>query len=412
MMNIQTHRLSARRFARVLIGVAAIGALAVLSGCATAPPPEAETRLVWPEPPETVRIEFVRSITSDEDLGKEATGSQTILRFLEGEKPDENRIVEPMGLAVSDDGDRLYVSDKAQNAIFVYDFAKKSAFTIGGVEKPLGMPMGLALDAQENIYVVEQAKKGVSVFDRQGKQLRFITDASIVRPTGVAIDTARGKVYVADTSHTDDLDHTVKVFDLQGKFLGKVGKGKGNEYGAFLFPTYLAVAPNGHLFVSDTLNARIQEFDVNGKFVQAIGHRGTAFGQFDMLKGVGMDSFGNIYAVDSGWCNVQIFNSKGQIMLFFSGRGAYPGLMQNPSVLTIDKKNRIYVGDVMNHRVNIYQLVNTTAADSIPKEDAAAKKEPAKADSTPKVEAAAKKGPVKKKVAAKKKSAKKKTVAK
>lgn len=47
--------------------------------------------------------------------------------------------------------------------------------------------------------------------------------------------------------------------------------------------------------------------------------------------------------------------------------------MQNPGVLTIDKKNRIYVGDVLNHRVNVYQLVNTTAEDSIPKEAPATK---------------------------------------
>ena len=93
---------------------------------------------------------------------------------------------------------------------------------------------------------------------------------------------------------------------------------------------------------------------------------------------MGFDTFGNIYAVDSGWSNVQIFNEKGQVLMFFGGRGTYPGLMQNPGVLTIDKKNRIYVGDVLNHRVNVYQLVNTTAEDSVVKEDPKAKKEPTK----------------------------------
>jgi hypothetical protein len=73
-------------------------------------------------------------------------------------------------------------------------------------------------------------------------------------------------------------------------------------------------------------------------------------------------------------------------MLFFGGRGTIPGLMQNPTALFIDKNNRIYVGDNMNHRVNIYQLVNTTAADNIVKEDAAAAK---KAEAKPE-EAAAK----------------------
>jgi DNA-binding beta-propeller fold protein YncE len=371
----QQHRAGGRIVHAVSAAMVA-GLVVLLSACGNAPVVK-ETRLVWPEPPETARIEFVRSITSDEDLAKDTTNSQSILKFLEGEKPGENRLVEPQGIAVSDDGERLYISDKGQNAVFAYDFAKKTSMKIGK-DKPLAMPMGLALDANENIYVVEQNKKGVSVFDRSGKALNFMTDASISRPTGIAIDKVRGKVYVADTSHTANDDHTIKVFDLQGKFLGKVGLGKGDMPSYMLFPTFLAVDAKGHLFVSDTLNSRVQEFDADGKFVQAIGKRGTAWGQFDKPKGVGVDSFGNLYAVDSGWSNVQIFNPKGQVLMFFGGRGTYPGLMQNPGVLTIDKKDRIYVGDVMNHRVNVYQLVNTTAADSVAKEEPA-KTEPAKA---------------------------------
>ena len=217
-----------RRIACVMLSVALAASVSLLSGCATQAPPAQATRLVWPEPPETARIEFVRSIVDNDDLGKDTTNTQSILKFLEGEKPAANRIVEPMGIAISEDGERMYVSDHTQRTVFVYDFAKKTAGRLGGGEKPLASPMQLALDAQENIYVVEQEKKGVSVFDRQGKLLRFITDASLSRPTGIAIDKARGKVYVSDTSHTNSQDHTVKVFDLKGKLTGTVGKGKGD----------------------------------------------------------------------------------------------------------------------------------------------------------------------------------------
>jgi len=360
------------------VGAALVAAMvAVLAGCAGNGPVVEEKRLVWPEPPETARIEFVRSISSDEDLEKDTTNTQSFLRFLEGEKPAKNRIVEPMGIAVSDDGDRVYISDKVQSSVFVFDFAKKTSLKIGE-KAPLSMPMGLAIDAEENIYVVEQSKKGVSVFDRTGKPLRFITDPSISRPTGLALDKVRKKLYVVDSAHTDVLDHTVKTFDLDGKFLGKVGLGKGNMDGAFMFATFAAVDARGHLYVADTLNSRVQEFDVDGKFVKSVGSRGTAFGQFDKPKGVGLDSFGNLYVADSGWSNVQLFNDKGQVLMFFGGRGTYPGLMQNPGVLTIDKQNRIYVGDLLNHRVNVYQLVNTTAEDSHIKAEPAKPAAPAK----------------------------------
>ena len=338
------------------------GCLIVFAGCATAPPNE-PVRLVWPPPPLTARIEFVRSIVSDEDLGHDTTFSQRLLNFLGGEMPAPNRIVEPMGLAVSDDGQRLYVSDFAHLAVFVFDFPLKKFTKIGSEEK-LARPVGIALDAQEQLYVVEQEKKGISVFDRQGKKIQFITHASVERPTGIALDRARGKIYLADTSHTKSPAHVVKVFNLRGELIGTVGHDKGSEAGEFLFPTYLAVDTQGNLYVTDTLNSRVQVFDPEGKYLKTVGSRGSAWGMFDKPKGLALDSFGNLYVADSGWSNVQIFNQKGDVLLFFGGRGPIPGMLKNPTAITIDKQNRIYVADYLNHRVEVYQLVNTTAADS------------------------------------------------
>jgi hypothetical protein len=39
-------------------------------------------------------------------------------------------------------------------------------------------------------------------------------------------------------------------------------------------------------------------------------------------------------------------------------------MLKNPSAVAIDRNNRIYVGDYLNHRVEVYQLVNTQAEDS------------------------------------------------
>jgi DNA-binding beta-propeller fold protein YncE len=68
--------------------------------------------------------------------------------------------------------------------------------------------------------------------------------------------------------------------------------------------------------------------------------------------------------VDSSWSNVQIFNQRGQVLLFFGGRGGLPGLLTNPTGIAIDKNNRIYVADAFNGRIGIYQLINTKAEDS------------------------------------------------
>jgi len=99
--------------------------------------------------------------------------------------------------------------------------------------------------------------------------------------------------------------------------------------------------------------------------VRAVGGNGDAPGNFARPKGVAVDSLGDLYVADSGWSNVQIFNRKGQVLLFFAGRGPMPGLLKNPTAVAIDRDNHIYVGDYINHRVEEYQLVNTVLADTL-----------------------------------------------
>ena len=57
----------ALRFA-ALAAAMAVGATVILAGCASQPPKQEETKLVWPPPPEIARIKFMRSIVSEKDL--------------------------------------------------------------------------------------------------------------------------------------------------------------------------------------------------------------------------------------------------------------------------------------------------------------------------------------------------------
>lgn len=352
-----------RNATRALSGI--IVTSLMLASCATKPKQEEPVRLVWPAPPLTARIEFVRSIASEKDLKRDTTFSQKLLNWLGGVKAPPKRIVEPMGLAVSDDGQRVYVSNFSRQAVFTFDFAQKTFTQI----EPVAHPVGLALDAQENLYVVEQGKRQISLFNREGKKVRSFTHADIERPTGIAIDRAHGRIYLADTGRSElrsktKKGHSIKVFNLEGQLISTIGRGRGQETGQFMFPTYVAVDTNGNLYVTDTMNARIQKFDPDGNYVQSFGERGNAWGMFDKPKGVALDSFGNVYVVDSGWSNVQIFNQKGRVLLFFGGRGPIPGMLKNPTAIAIDPTNRIYVADFINHRINVYRLVNTSADDS------------------------------------------------
>lgn len=322
-----------------------------------------ELILKWPEPPLTPRIQFVQTYATEEHLGRGPTKKQRLFSFLAGTKPPQSHVYQPMDIAVSDDGKRFYVADFGQLLVFLFDFESRSVTPIGE-RRPFARPFGLALDGEENLYVSEQQTARVVVLDREHQPLRMIQHPSLVRLGDIAIDRERDLLYVADPATKATEEHTVKVFDLEGNLLRAVGKGKGGCAGCLFFPTFVEVDAQGYLYVTSTLNARVDVFDLEGNYVRHFGERGTSFGMFDKPKGVALDSFGNVYVVDSGWSNVQIFNQKGQVLLFFGGRGSYPGLLKNPTGIAIDGNNKIYVGDFLNYRVNVYELVNTSAEDS------------------------------------------------
>ncbi len=323
--------------------------------------------LTWPEPPETPRIKVVDILSSELDLGRKITGRESFMKFLTGEQVGVKHIYQPRDVVVSDDGNRIYASDFGTQAIFIFDRELKKVRTFEAER-----PFGVALDDQENLYVVEQLNKRILVYDRQGNKIRTINNEKLIRPTDATIDRPRKLLYVADPALKASPEHTVKVFDLEGKLLRTIGKGKGDCKGCLFFPTYLTTDKDGNVYVTSTLNSRVDEFDVQGNYVKSFGTRGTGFGMFDKPKGVAVDSFGNVHVADSGWSNVQIFNQKGEVLLYYGGRGNYPGLMKNPTGITIDKDNRIYVADYLNYRIAVYQLVNTKAEDSyitLPPED-------------------------------------------
>ena len=348
------------RLVRLMACLSFVFGLPFLAGCA-AEQTEKFPRLTWPPPPDTTRIEFLRDISSDKDLYAATSVTQSVVDFVAGSTPLPNHIIEPMGIAVSDDGNTLYVSDTALQQVLIFNFAQKTFSTFDGFAHPLG----LALDGQQNLYVVDQVKRGVSVRDPSGKEIRFITDKSLIRPTGIALDRTRGKFYVVDTANVKVDEHNVKVFSLDGALLGHVGSGYGPQEGGLMYATYCALDAEGNLYVGDTVNNRVEVFDPNGKYLRTVGSGGDTPGHFGRAKGVAIDTLGDLYVVDSAWSNVQIFNRNGQPLMFFADRGPMPGLLRNPTAIAIDKNNHIYVGDLIDHRVEEYQLVNTVLADTL-----------------------------------------------
>ncbi len=311
----------------------------------------------WPPAPLTARIEYVGALADESDLGRKTAFSDTLNTFITGQVSREDRLVQPMDVAVSNDGRRIFVSDLAANKVYVFDLDHRSMEQLGGDQRVWARPFGLSVDEADNLYVVEQENKTVTMVNPDGEIVWQFTSRSLERPTDLAVDRKRGRIYVVDGSRQKSANHLVHVFDLKGRLIGSMGKGKGSEAGFLLFPTYVTLAPDGKVYVTDTLNSRIAVFDPSGAFIRNIGERGNLLGSFDKPKGVALDHNGDLYVADSGWSNVQIFNSRGQVIMFFSRRGSQAGEMRNPTGLSIDRDGNIYVADYLNNRVAIYRII-------------------------------------------------------
>lgn len=318
--------------------------------------------IVWPPAPETPRIKFVTAFRSSADL--DLSTSASVLRTVLGGDRDIS-LQRPMGMALSNDGKRLFIADQTLQQVLVADFTAKTMLEFAS-SLDVGTPFGVAVDGKDNVYVADQVGRRVVVFDPAGKQLRVIgTKEGLVRPTGVAVDKKRGVLYVADPATVSSPDHRVLVFTTDGALVRVMGTGRGPMDGQFHFPIFLDVDAEGRLYVGDTMNFRVQVFDRDGRFVRKYGEHGDGVGAFARLKGLAHDGFGNLYAVDGEYAVVQMFSPTFDVLMFFGGRQPLLEYLDLPSGIVIDPAtNRIYVANELNPRINVYDLINTTASDA------------------------------------------------
>jgi DNA-binding beta-propeller fold protein YncE len=337
---------------------ALVAAALFSSACAGA---QKKERFVWPFAPEKPRIEFVRAFAGTSDFDQSTLRS--LWRNIYGGR--QYGVYNPTAIALSADEKRLYVTCAAMGFVTYFDLETGQVGPAANAEgKKPKAPMGVALDADGNLYVGDQTERLIWVYGPDGKFLRQIGKGSFYRPIGLAIDRKRQLLYAVDVGNGEEDPHRVQVFALDGRLLRTIGS-RGGDPGQFQYPSFVAVAPDGRVYVTDTLNFRIQVFDPEGAVVTAFGGIGEqGLGQFAKAKGISFDAFGNVYVVDGQTSIVEMFNPDHQPLMFFGGPGNDPALMQLPNGIVIDSKNNIFVADYWFNHVKQYRLINTTAEDS------------------------------------------------
>jgi DNA-binding beta-propeller fold protein YncE len=182
----------------------------------------------------------------------------------------------------------------------------------------------VATDSCDRVFVFSRGDHPVAAFDPSGELLFTWEGVPFTRPHGITIG-------LDDTVYcVDDLDHTVRKFTPEGRLLMTLGtSGIGSDTGStsidyrtiqragppFHYPTNLAIAPSGDLFISDGYgNARVHRFSADGKLLHSWGEPGAGPGQFHVPHGIAIDRQGTVYVADRENSRVQLFSPDGEFL--------------------------------------------------------------------------------------------------
>jgi tripartite motif-containing protein 71 len=86
-------------------------------------------------------------------------------------------------------------------------------------------------------------------------------------------------------------------------------------------PFGVALSSAGDIYVSDTLNDRVQELSPTGKPLLQWGSKGSAPGQFDGPTGLAIDAYGDVYIADTANSRIEKFSPVGHLLAVWGKRG-------------------------------------------------------------------------------------------
>jgi len=333
-----------------------------------------KSKLVWPQPPNIARIKYL-DLFAGEKLpdfsAKPAKQKVSWMDRVAGTSTDKTGdplaghffMGEPHGLAVDSTG-KLYVADTKVGAIFIINPETHDTEMIkNGKQANFAQIYGLAIDDTNRLFVSDGEAHRVLLFGPQHERVEAVIREGLMTPAGLAIDNENRFLYVTDVAQDLVLVYDADNLNLLRK-MGTPGKGHtSNEKGDFAKPSGVAVDKDGNVYVADMLNARIEIFDADGKFIRAIGRRGDGPGYFSMPKGVAVDCDGHIWVTDSMQNRLQVFSQEGDLLIYIGNvQGILPGMFSGLQYVTIDNNNRVFTSEVFPGRVQEYRYVTQEEA--------------------------------------------------
>ncbi len=209
----------------------------------------------------------------------------------------------------TDPGQDFYVTDAFAGSVFIYNTDLGLIKELKGFDSPLG----IAVAPSGNIYVGNNGRDNIEVYNADGVLQSTIDDGNILMPNDLALD-LKDNLYVVD-SQAD----VIKVYNSSGQWLHDLG-GAGDSAGNLNFPTAIAIAHTPYdqdetalIYIADQGHAKVQVYDISGNFITSFGEKIAAFssdweGKFSKIQGLAFDDLGQLHVLDCYLNKIQILN--------------------------------------------------------------------------------------------------------
>jgi DNA-binding beta-propeller fold protein YncE len=202
----------------------------------------------------------------------------------------------------------------------------------------LGEGIGVAKNSKGHVFVYTRSGDGSRLFefDQEGNFAREIGQNlyAFQMAHAVRVD-SQDNIWAVD----EGTDMIVK-FNPQGRVVMLMGRRPEFAEGLlatpapgappppavpyrFGRPTDLAWDAAGNIFVADGYtNSRVAKYDKNGRFIKAIGSKGTEPYQFNTPHSIQTDANGNVYVADRGNRRIQVFSNDLVLRAIYDNVGA------------------------------------------------------------------------------------------
>jgi DNA-binding beta-propeller fold protein YncE len=179
----------------------------------------------------------------------------------------------------------------------------------------LGEGIGVATNSKGHIFVYTRSQATrLFEFDAKGNYLREIGEGlyGFVFAHAVRVD-PQDNIWAVDEG-----SNMVIKFNPEGRVLMVLGRRPepgeppptAPEPYRFDRPTDVAWDAAGNIFVSDGYgNSRVVKYDKNGRFIAAVGSKGSAQGQLNLPHTIATDAKGNVYVGDRSNSRIQVFDN-------------------------------------------------------------------------------------------------------